>query len=46
MVEIRRMGVRVGDGLVVVRMGMAYPGRDTGVHVVVVAVVVPVAVGM
>ena len=44
MMEIRRMWVRVSDGLVVVRMGMTHRGRDTGVHVAMVAVVVAVAV--
>ena len=38
------MWVRVSDGLVVVRMGMTHRGRDTGVHVAVVAIVVAVAV--
>ena len=43
MMEVRRMWMRVGEGLVVVRVGMAHRSRDTGVHVVVVAVVVAVA---
>jgi len=43
-VEIRGVRMRVRHRLVLVRVGMADPSRQTGMHVVVVIVVVPVAV--
>lgn len=43
-VEIRGVRVRVRHGSVFVRVRMAYPSRQAGMHVVVVTVVVPVAV--
>jgi hypothetical protein len=43
-VEIRRVWMRVREGLVFVRMRMAHPSRQPWVHVSMVAVVVTVAV--